>query len=200
MGGKAPGTHEVLRSCGSSPSLSWSPQALRWSCKLVGAPGPQRAAWPHKELVSTAGGSSEHQLLLPVTLGLTFPGSPERQGAPESMAGSRHMRGRAGPLRVARPGQAGKGGPSMSSAGNDCVSGLATSASVLTREGSTSFCRALLCSPGGHKRRVRTSPWVLSLSPRPSRQSAPQLEEGAASLADGHRRPPWPPSPPEHRP
>lgn len=31
------------------------------------------------------------------------------------------MRGRAGPLWVARPGQAGEGGPSTSSAGNDCV-------------------------------------------------------------------------------
>ena len=80
------------------------------------------------------------------------------------------------------------------------VSGLATGASGLTREGSTSFCRALLCSPGGHKRSVRTSPWVLSLSPRPSRQSGPQLEEGAASLADGSRRPPRPPSPPERCP
>lgn len=156
-------------------------------------PGPTRSQCPQLEaLLSTS--------LFPVTLSLTFPGSPERQGAPESMAASRHMRGRAGPLWVTRPGQAGKGGPSKSSASNDCVSGLATSASVLTREGSTSFCRALLCSPGGYKQRVRTSLWVLSLSPRSPGQSGPQLEEGTASLADGCRRPLRPPNPPERCP
>ena len=156
-------------------------------------PGPTRNQCPQLEaLLSTS--------LFPITLSLTFLGSPERQGALESMSGSRHVRGRASPLWVACPGQVGKGGPGKSSAGNDCVSGLATCASVLTREGSTSFCRALLCSPGGYKQRVRTSLWVLSLSPRPSGQSGQQLEEGTASLGDGCRRPARPPSPPERCP
>lgn len=175
-----PGPRRPSGGCASSRG----PQARRTQA------GPTRSQCPQLEaLLSTS--------LFPVTLSLTFLGSPERHGALESMSGSRHVRGRAGPLWVACPGRPARGGPRKSSVGNDCVSGLATSASVLTREGSTSFCRALLCSPGGYKQRVRTSFWVLSLSPRPSGQSGPQLEEGTASLGDGCRRLLRPPSPPE---